>query len=165
MIKEETWKPKDLTPLQGVLWIAGTVAAMLVWLLFIRLLIAWTGIGWLDGVFFLGIAFLIAWLLKERALACRYVLVEDALFLERSYGKRSQLMVHIPLAHIIEMGPQNTQRSLSRVRPRPLRFIRGREAGFCIRYREGKAERAAIFLPSVEFVAAIETARVGHPPA
>ncbi len=161
---EEVRGPKTLTPVQGVLWTLAIAGGLLLWLFLVRLLIAWTGFAWLDGLFFLGVGTLVYLLMRERTMTCRYVLREDVLWLERAYGHRPQVQLHIPVPQMLTLA-QVTAEQITAQRPKPLCVTRGHNPCWCISYREEGAVRAAIFQPSENLVQAIETARNGHPSA
>ena len=159
----ETREPQKLSAARGAMMAAGVAVAALAWVMLVRLLIAWTGLGWLDALILIGWSALLAWFMRARMLTCRYALHEDALVLARGYGARSQAMARIPLDRVLAFDPAADV-------PPPAglgRFTRGRGGEFCIRYGEGQTERAAVFQPSEMFAAAIaaaiEKARAGNP--
>ncbi len=152
MLMQETRGGGKLSAAQSAAWIGGLLAALLVLWVAVGAVIRWTGIGWLDILFFIGAALLLSAFTRARLLNCRYMLYETALQLERAYGRRPQAAIRVAWEDILALEPAEKP-------PRgAMRFVYGRAPMCCIRYREGAAQRAAVFQPSAAFSAELEKA-------
>ncbi|MEG2622044.1 MAG: hypothetical protein RSC06_04005, partial [Clostridia bacterium] len=95
---------KQVTPLQGILLIAGIVATMFLMSVAGRLLRGYVPLVWVQ----LGVVALAAlaafYLMRHVIVEYQYTVADDSFFIERLYGRRSKIMLQIPLADALYLG-------------------------------------------------------------
>lgn len=96
---------KKISPLMGIIWVVGIVAALMLTSILSQLIARIFAfeyaslLGW-------GVAALLAvWLMQSRIMEYRYTLSQGRLYLERKFGEHTKVLQQIELCDIAQLGP------------------------------------------------------------
>jgi len=148
-------KRKQLNSLKGLLVIVGLVAALVVLAAILFVIADYFHITFMQYIEYalfilIGILLVRKWLTEYE-----YVVVDDALYVDRYLGKRPRRLFEVRLSHIVYIGKDKPQDYSGRAQR--LTFLPRRKGVVYIVYIDSDNKKCAFFSPSSELLSLIES--------
>lgn len=96
---------KKISPLMGIVWVAGIVGIILVASFLAQLIAQVFALEYASLAVWLVAALLAVWIMQRRVMEYRYTINQGRLYLERKFGEHTKVLQQIELCDVSQLGP------------------------------------------------------------